>query len=214
LLIYYDVSSLVIDTLCRQATGGNASVTCFYFDFATQEGQSLASILGSVLKQVVGGLDEVPQKLVEAFRDSEKVIGGQRLALAEIVEFLQDISSSRRTYICIDALDECPARQRAKLLDSLNQIAQKSLGARIFLTGRPHVQGEIEKHFSRRAATRSITPTKGDVITFLRAKLKEDTIPDQCSQSSSPSVFGVGRDGLRLIVRLFWGARTDYAREG
>jgi len=36
---------------------------------------------------------------------------------------------------------------------------------------------------------------------------------DQCSQSSSPSVFGVGRGGLRLIVRLFWGARTDYARE-
>ena len=36
----------------------------------------------------------------------------------------------------------------------------------------------------------------------------------QCSQSSSPSVVGVGRDGLRLIVRLFWGARTDYAREG
>ena len=36
----------------------------------------------------------------------------------------------------------------------------------------------------------------------------------QCSQASSPSVFGVGRDGLWLIVRLFRGARTDYAREG
>ena len=36
----------------------------------------------------------------------------------------------------------------------------------------------------------------------------------QCSQPSSPSVFGGGRDGLRLIVRLFGGARTDYAREG
>jgi len=178
LLIYYDVSSLVIDTLCKQAVRGNANVACFYFDFATREEQSLASILGSILKQVVGGLDEVPQKLAEAFRDSEKVIGGQRLALAEIVEFLQDISSSRRTYICIDALDECPARHRAKLLDSLNQIAQKSLGARIFLTGRSHIQGEIDKHFSGRAVTRSITPTKGDIIIFLRAKLKEDTIPD------------------------------------
>ena len=76
MLIYYDVSSLVIDTLCRQAMRGNASVACFYFDFATQEEQSLASILGSILKQVVGGLNEVPQKLVEAFRDSKKVIGG------------------------------------------------------------------------------------------------------------------------------------------
>ena len=35
-----------------------------------------------------------------------------------------------------------------------------------------------------------------------------------CSQPSSPSVFGGGRDGLWLIVRLFGGARTDYARQG
>ena len=59
-----------------------------------------------MLQQVVGGLDEVPEKIVKAFREREKVIGGQRLPLAEIVEFLQDISSSRSTFICIDALDQ------------------------------------------------------------------------------------------------------------
>jgi len=49
----------------------------------------------------------------------------------------------------------------------------------------------------------------------LKRQEANPTKPDnQCSQSSSPSVFGVGRDGLRLIVRLFWRARTDYAREG
>ena len=37
---------------------------------------------------------------------------------------------------------------------------------------------------------------------------------NQCSQPSSPSVLGGGRDGLWLVVRLFWGARTDYARQG
>ena len=37
---------------------------------------------------------------------------------------------------------------------------------------------------------------------------------DQCSQPSSPSVFGGGRDGLRFIVRLCGRSRTDYAREG
>ena len=46
-----------------------------------------------------------------------------------------------------------------------------------------------------------------------RKDVKLDTT-NQCSQASSPSVFGVGRDGLWLIVRLFRGARTDYAREG
>ena len=183
LLISCDASSLVIDTLCKQAMGGKAAVACFYFDFAAKEVQSPAAILGAVLKQVVGGLDDIPERMVKAFRDREKVIGGQRLELAEIVEFLQDISSSRCTFICIDALDECPAGHRVKILDSLNQILEKSSGARIFLTGRPHIGGEVERHLTRRAATRSITPTKNDIITFLRAKLKADTMPDAMDES-------------------------------
>ena len=79
-------------------------------------------ILGSVLKQVVGGLEEVPERMVKAFQDREKVIGGQSLELAEIVDSLQDISSDRRTFICIDALDECSPGHLVKLLGSLNQI--------------------------------------------------------------------------------------------
>ena len=170
--------------LCKQAVGEKAAVACFYLDFAAQEEQSPAAILGSVLKQVVGGLDEIPERIVKAFRDRERVIGGQGLALAEIVEFLQDISSSSlRTFICIDALDECPAGHRVNLLDSLNEILQKSPSARTFLTGRPHIRTEVEKHFAGRVATRSITPTKDDIIIFLRAKLKEDAMPEAMDES-------------------------------
>ena len=183
LLISCDASSLVIDTLCKQAVEGNASVACFYFDFAAQEEQSPAAILGSVLKQVVRGLNEVPKRIVKAFRDRGKVIGGQGLALSEIVEFLEDISSSRCTFICIDALDECSAGHRVRFLDSLNQILQKSSGARIFLTGRPHIRGEVEKHLVGRATTRQIAPTKDDIVLFLRAKLKEDTMPEAMDMS-------------------------------
>ena len=183
LLIGCDVSSLVIDELCKQAVEGNAAVACFYFDFADQEEQSPAVILGSVLKQVVGGLDKVPERIIKAFRNRQKVIGGQWLSLEEIVEFLQDISSLRSTFICIDALDECPARHRTKLLGSLSQILQNSPGTRILLTGRPHIRGEIDKHLPGRAATRAIMPTKGDIIIFLRAKLKEDMIPDAMDES-------------------------------
>ena len=168
----------MIDTLCNQAVEENTGVACFYFDFATQEEQSLTAVLGSVLKQVVGGLEGVPERIVKAFRDQGKVIGGKRLSLSEIVEFLQEISSTRCTFICIDALDECPPGHRVKLLDFLNQILQRSHGSRLFVTGRPHIRGEVDKHLAGRAVARSITPTKNDIITFLRAKLKEDTIPD------------------------------------
>jgi len=176
LLINYDVSSLVIDSLCEQAVERNTGVACFYFDFAVKEERSLEAILSSVLKQVVGGLDEVPEKIVRAFRDRRKVIGGQRLQLKEIVGFLQDITSARRTFICMDALDEYPAEHRRKLLDQLNQVLQKAPEARLFLTGRPNIRDEVDEHLPGRAVTRSITPTKNDIITFLRAKLKADTM--------------------------------------
>ena len=52
--------------------------------------------------------------------------------------------------MCIDALDECAGVQRVKLLDSLNQILENSPGTRIFVTGRPNIQAEIEKCLSGR----------------------------------------------------------------
>ena len=50
-----------------KAVEGNAGVACFYFDFAAQ--QPPTTILRSVLKQVVGGLNEVPERIVKAFGD-------------------------------------------------------------------------------------------------------------------------------------------------
>ena len=163
--------------------GRDSVVAYFYIDCAIREEQSPAAILGSVLKQVVGGLDEVPERIVEAFRDGVKLIGGRRLVLSEIVELLRDISTSRCTYICIDALDKCQAIHRAKLLDSLNQILQRSPSARIFLTGRPGVRDEVEKHLPLMAGARSITPTSDDIATFLRAKLRADNMPGAMDES-------------------------------
>ena len=167
----------MVDTLCKQAVEENSAVACFYFDFAAQEEQSPAAVLGSVLNHVVAGLEEVPERIVRAFRDRKKVIGGQRLPDSEIVGFLQDISSSRCTFICIDALDQCPSRYLVKLLDLLNQILHKSPGARLFMTGRPHIWDEVVKHLGGRVATMVISPTKNDITIFLRARLKADTIP-------------------------------------
>jgi len=116
------------------------------------------------------------KKIVRAFRDRRKVIGGQRLQLKEIMGFLQDITSARRTFICMDALDEYPAEHRRKLLDQLNQVLQKAPEARLFLTGRPNIQDEVDERLPGRAVTSSITPARNDIITFLQAKIKDDTM--------------------------------------
>ena len=173
-----NVSSLVVDSLCDQARGKNVSVACFYFNFAAQKEQSPTSMLGSLLKQVVGGLGEVPEEIVRAYEEQKKVIGGRRPQLPDIVKMWQTTSSEKPTFICIDALDECAAEYRVKILDSLHQILQKSPGLRIFVTGRSHIQPEITKRLSGRVTIIAITPRRGDIIRYLRARLNEDTNPD------------------------------------
>ena len=173
-----DVSSLVIDSLCDQAKGENVAVACFYFDFAAQKEQSPTSVLGALLKQVVGGLEVVPVEIAEAYEDQKKVIGGRAPGLSDIVNMLQTTSSEKRTFICIDALDECVPEYRVKLLNSLNKILQKSPDTRIFVTGRPHIQDEIGKRLSGRVTTIRITPKRDDIISYLHSRLNEDTTPD------------------------------------
>ena len=178
-----DASSLVIDTLCDRVRGQNATVACFYFDFAAQKEQSPTAILCCLLKQIIGGLDKIPAKIIQTFREQKEAIGGRKLGLSEIIEMLQDISSSRHTFICIDALDECMEEYQAKLLDSLKQILHKSPNTRIFLAGRSHIRDEVEKHLAGRVAAVCITPTKSDIIRFLRAKLAGDKTPDAMDKS-------------------------------
>ena len=61
-----NVSSVVIDNLCNQARGQNGTVACFYFDFAIKNEQSPVNMLGSLLKQLVFGLQEIPEDISEA----------------------------------------------------------------------------------------------------------------------------------------------------
>ena len=178
-----DSSSLIIDSLCDQAGGQNVAVACFYFDFAAQREQSSTSILGALLKQVLSGLEGMPKKIAQAYGDQKMVIGGRVPRVSDIVKMLQTIASGKRTFICIDALDECAAEYRVKLLNSLNQIVQQSPRTRIFVTGRPHVQDEVKKRLSRRVTTLPITPGGGDIIRNLHSRLDEDITSDAIDSS-------------------------------
>jgi len=178
-----DVSSLVIDRLCDQARGGKVAVACFYFDFAAQKEQSPASMLGALLKQVVSGLEAIPGEVAQAYEEHKNVIDGWGPQLADIVKMLQTTTSRKPTFICIDALDECAARYRIKLLGSLNEVLQKSPGTRVFVTGRPHIRAEARKRLSGRVTTICITLRRRDIISYLHTRLDEDTMPDAMDSS-------------------------------
>ena len=179
----HDVSSLVVDRLCDQSKGQNTTVACFYLDFAARKEQSVANILGSLVRQVVGGMEKVPEEISGAFEEQKKAIGGRGPRLPDIVKMLQIITSSLRTFVCIDALDECAAAHRVKLLHSLHQILETSPHTRIFIIARPHVRAEVEKRLSGRVISVSVGPSKDDIVEYLRLRLDEDETPDAMDES-------------------------------
>jgi len=172
-----DYSSLVIDTLCDEPgeAGEDNAVACFYFDSAAQKEQSAMSVLGALLKQVVSSLEKIPKEITEAFRRHKKFIGGRELQLSEIVKMLGSLSSTQPTFLCLDALDECAAPDRAKVLLSLRDIIKISPTTRVFLTGRPYISDEVGKHFIEGTALLSISPPNDDIIRYIQTKLAEDT---------------------------------------
>jgi len=175
------ISSLVVDALGDQASDQNTIVACFYFDFAARKEQSPTDMLGSLLKQIVNGLAGTPGEVVETYYKHKKVTGGRRPRLSEIQTMLQTVSTSQRVFICVDALDECAAEHRQVVLRSLRGILEKSPGVRLFLTGRSYIRGEVQSILGEAATFMEINPNKDDIVTYILAKLEEDTNKDAMS---------------------------------
>ena len=176
-------SSLVIDKLCDDAVEGDPTVTCFYFDFASRNEQSPINMLGSLLRQLVSGRREIPEMIAQDFRKEKMSIGGRGLQVLQILKMFRAIGAGKRTFICVDALDECVPEHRMIVLESLGQILRGSPNIRIFMTGRPHVRSEVERELGGAATFIFVRTTDDGVLRFLSEKLRKDTIPNMMSST-------------------------------
>ena len=172
-------SSLVIDTLYNSIDKDNVAVAGVYCDFHDHKEQSGASVLAVLLKQLVAGAEPIPEAIREAFERAKRVFDGRTLRLPEIRAMLTKLLSSlRRGFICIDALDEFPTRYRPELLQSLQHIAQECPDIRIFITGRPHIRGEVDRYFPGRPNLAPVKPTMEDIRGYVTMRLENDPVRD------------------------------------
>ena len=174
-----NTSSLVIDTLCDSINGGNMAVACVYCDFHAHKEQSATSVLAVLLEQLVAGVEPMPQEITEAFERAKKEVDGRTLRLPEIRTMLvNSLTFLRRGFICIDALDEFPAKKRPKLWESLQHILRACQNTRLFVTGRPHIREEVTKYFPGYPDLAQIKPTEGDIRGYIAMRLKKDSEVD------------------------------------
>ena len=156
----------------------NAAVGCLYCDYRGQKEQTAEVMIGSLLRQFVRGLPEIPETITQAFHVARRQLGGRVLGLVELLElFPAVLGHFKEVFICVDALDEFVPEYRPRFLCSLRQIVDKSPNARLFLTGRPHIQLEIGSRVPPDMDIITIQPSFGDIEKYLVGKLDADPHP-------------------------------------
>jgi len=181
-----------MDSLCDQTGEGNIAVAGFYCDFISQQEQTINHTVGAILKQLVGR-GRIMKDLGEAFRKASQELGGRGPRLAELMGMLKTaVDSIPRVFICIDALDECLPRCLPELLGSLRDVVREAPSTRIFLTGRPHVWGDIQRYFSK-AIVIPLNPNTNDIRDYVEMRLDRDSEPEAMSN-------GLRADIVRIIL--------------
>lgn len=183
----------MIDTLRNQISEEkDTAVAYIYCDFNADSEESATNVLGGLLKQVVGQLRQIPEEIENALEFAKDQVDGRGPQLPEILTMLiQSLSSVPRGFICIDALDEFPAKHRPELWESLKHVACACPNTRLFLTGRPHIRDEVQKYFPGSVDMIPISPTKEDIGIYVRMRLRKDSETDEMDEKLQADILRI-----------------------
>ena len=148
-----------------------------YTDYKDQANQTLAHILGTFLRQfLTTARESIPDQVIQNLQDIQRQGGGvgveDGLALLKL-----RLSQLKNAFICIDAVDELEPKVRRQLLNALKELLSNN--TRLFLTGRGHIESEVQKclEVSQRY-TVVISANEQDIKTFVKQQIVDDTYPD------------------------------------
>ena len=149
-------------------------------------------ILGSILKQIVSSLPDIPDKVVSSFEHHKHLGKPGVLQLDAITELLiaslQKASSA--VFILIDGLDECDMVIRAELLETLIPLTLASgpvpsKMAKICIFSRPY--DDIREGLTDKFLEIPIlkADNKGDMVKFLSSRINSSRSLQKALQSES-----------------------------
>ena len=172
------ISSLVIDTLRKQTRGQNIAVLLLYCDYQSQKDQSAVNMIGSLVRQATLRAHRIPNEIKSAF-DESKLEGGDGLPLPDMVKLFIKVSGYMEVvYLCVDAVDEVLPQHRLGFLRALREIVEDAPNVRLFLTGRPYIRAELDKHITKRACAIHVMADQGDITRYLSQKMDDDAEQD------------------------------------
>ena len=120
--------------------------------------------------------EPIPQEVIQKLQDIQ--YRGGKVGKEDILALLKiRLNQFQRAFICIDAADELEPYIRQQLLNALRGLATHD--TRLFLTGRGHVESEVQTHFKVVQRYKAIISAKEeDIKRFVEQKIMEDLDPD------------------------------------
>ena len=146
-----------------------------YADYNDQKNQTLVHILGSILHQFLTTAQQpIPDKVVEILRSIRNK--GKNVGTEDILTLLKiRLQQFKRAFICIDAADELEPRVLQQLLKVFKDLITED--TRLFLTGRGHIESEIQKHLPQ-GYKATISASQEDIQKFVEQQIMDDLNPD------------------------------------
>lgn len=156
---------MVIQHLQHQCKTGDVGIAFLYCDYKDQ--QPCLDLVGSLIRQLVEQNVDLTEQVSKFFdtKGSPTLYDYRHLLLSFCGRF-------RRTYILVDALDECSVEVRAAFIPILKGLEEASV--RLLVTSRPNPE-DIKVHFQEVPGV-AIRATKLDIRLYVREKIKSNEI--------------------------------------
>ncbi|KAF3921088.1 Ankyrin-3 [Arthrobotrys entomopaga] len=146
-------------------------VLYYYFDFADAKKQSLDKMLQSLIYQIlVTCLDDLPETAALLF---DKHQGLQEPTSEELFHVFKSIASDRRTLLFIDALDECPRRERERFFQLFVEKLDFDINLLITSRREPDLEKAIGNAFKFKISIED-AKVDGDVRAYITNAIATD----------------------------------------
>ncbi|KAI5808432.1 hypothetical protein BZA77DRAFT_348101 [Pyronema omphalodes] len=145
-------------------TGDETCVAFIYCDYCNRNVQTATNMIGELLKQAITASKKSSRDTIQRLLKKKK-------------------EGFEKTYICIDALDECNEADRRQLIQYLVELSSPSDNdddyppIRLFFTGRPTMEQYVTSHASIAPTiplTVKLEASTEDIAAYIAHKICED----------------------------------------
>lgn len=160
-------SSIIIDDLLRNQASATTAITYIYCNPKDPENQTATALVGSILKQLLAQLPTLPLSILDFYdklsSKNDVPTSEQMLSLV-----LNTCKVYKKTFLVVDALDECEARR--SFLPVLEQLGRA--GVRVLVTSRPHKPDIAD--FFRNSSRLDIVASDDDIKLYVEEQISSN----------------------------------------